>query len=161
MNTLNTTAISSKTGDDGTTSLHGERIHKSHPTVHFIGSLDELNAHIGLLRSKDKEKVIPNLKQIQKDLLSIGANKEPNLKRLEQELAQLESKLPPLKNFILPGGSELAAQAHVTRTIARLAERLAHPPSPYLNRLSDYLFLAARKYNIASQTPEEHWKSPS
>ena len=139
-------SISTKTGDDGTTSLpSGERVPKSDPQIHFLGTLDELNSAIGLLRAKDK--TAPYLEQIQKELLKPDTFSE-NLKTLESQLKALEQELPPLKNFILPGGTEAAALAHLARTICRRAERLSPSPSPYLNRLSDYLFLVARKLDM-------------
>jgi cob(I)alamin adenosyltransferase len=149
-------SISTKTGDDGKTSLpSGERIPKSDPQIHFLGTLDELNSAIGLLRAKDNPALTTEstyLEQIQKELLSLtntpAAQALQNLKTLETHLTNLEQELPPLKDFILPGGTESAATAHLARTICRRAERLSPTPSPYLNRLSDYLFLVARKLNM-------------
>jgi len=136
-------SISTKTGDDGTTSLpSGERVPKSDQEIHFLGTLDELNSHIGLLRTKGT----PNLEQIQKEIPTLTQT-SPDLKALEAQLIALEQKLPPLKNFITPN-TQLSAQAHIARTICRRAERLSPTPSPYLNRLSDYLFLVARKADI-------------
>lgn len=153
-------SISTKTGDDGTTSLRsGQRVQKNHPEVEFIGTLDELNAHIGLLRSMGSDE--PYLDVIQNELFELGSGAEPNLQALEIELEKLESQLPPLQNFILPGGSSLAAQAHLARAVCRRAERLSTSPSPYLNRLSDYLFLFARKCNFASKTQEQIWRKNS
>jgi cob(I)alamin adenosyltransferase len=89
---------------------------------------------------------------VQKDLFEIGAGKVPQISQLEAELEGIESQLPPLQQFILPGGTSLAAQAHVARAVCRRAERLSPTPSQYLNRLSDFLFLLARKANAASTT---------
>jgi cob(I)alamin adenosyltransferase len=201
-------SISTKTGDDGTTSLRtGERVSKAHAQIAFHGTLDELNAHIGVLLSfpqwpakhplpefkidskftgtgdlENKKHFTQILQQIQNDLLTIGSGQTPDLPALESAFTQLEQEitttLPPLTNFILPGGHPIAAQAHLARTVCRRAERelvallenRANPDShradenhkltlPYLNRLSDFLFLLARKINYASQTPEDHWKS--
>lgn len=151
-------SIATKTGDGGETSLlSGERVKKSDPRIHFVGSLDELNSHIGLLRLYGADTIVKNeiLEQVQKDLFALGAGKEPpagQLHKLETQLKILEAQLPPIRQFILPGGSLLACQAHVARAVCRRAERLSPAPSPYLNRLSDFLFLLARKADLASKT---------
>ncbi len=148
-------SISTKTGDGVETSLlSGERVKKSDPRIHFVGTLDELNSHIGLIRSQGADQLVSSgiLEQVQKDLFEIGAGKVPQISQLEAELEGIESQLPPLQQFILPGGTSLAAQAHVARAVCRRAERLSPTPSPYLNRLSDFLFLLARKANAASTT---------
>lgn len=148
-------SISTKTGDGGETSLlSGERVKKSDPRIHFVGTLDELNSHIGLIRSQGADKLVDGmiLEQVQKDLFEVGAGKAPQLTQLEAELHKLESQLPPLTKFILPGGAPLAALTHVARAVCRRAERLSPEASPYLNRLSDFLFLLARKADIASKT---------
>lgn len=152
-------SISTRTGDDGTTALaSGERVQKSDQRIDFVGTLDELNAHIGLLRGKGADKISPYLEIIQNDLFELGSGQTPPVEPLEAELEKLEAELPPLQNFILPGGLELAAEAHLARAVCRRAERLSPSPSPYLNRLSDYLFLVARKCNIASQRQEQIWR---
>lgn len=149
--------ISTKTGDDGTTALlSGERTVKSDPRLHFLGTLDELNAHIGLVRALED---MQPLMQIQNDLFEIGTGKALSPKGIEEEIDKLEEELPELRNFILPGGNELASRIHLARAVCRRAERLAPTPSSYLNRLSDLLFLLARKANLASQTAEELWKN--
>ena len=142
--------ISTKTGDGGQTFLpSGERVSKNHPEINFLGTLDELNSHIGLLRTKGMDALAPDLKLVQKELLNLIAVPEEALHRTEENLKKLEAELPPLTDFILPGGAkngtELAALTHIARTVCRRAERLSPAPSPYLNRLSDYLFMLARK----------------
>ena len=159
-------SIVTKTGDNGETGLlKGCRIPKTDPTLEVIGDLDELSAQLGITPNAETER-------IQNDLFELGAllagsqgtMAEP-LKRIEKELTELESVLPPLKNFILPGGHPVAAQLHFARAICRRAERhlaaLAEKPEaaqPYLNRLSDYLFLLARSQNRKTHTKEVLWK---
>ena len=147
--------ISTKTGDDGTTNLRsGERVPKSDARIDFVGTVDELNSHLGLLRAKASTadagaefRATQLLKKIQQELIVLGAGGKPaTLPEIEAAIEQLEAELPPLTEFILPGDNELSAQAHVARSICRRAERLSPAPSPFLNRLSDYLFLLARKY---------------
>ena len=144
--------ISTKTGDDGTTSLRsGERVPKSDPRIDFVGTIDELSSHIGLFRAATAEQspAPALLQKIQQDLIVLGAGDQPStLPEIEAAIEQLEAELPPLTEFILPGdsGGIAAAQAHIARTVCRRAERIAPSPSPFLNRLSDYLFLLARKY---------------
>lgn len=142
--------ISTKTGDGGQTSLpSGERVPKSHAKINFLGTLDELNSHIGLLRTKGIDALAPDLKLVQRELLNLVAVPREAILRTEANLKKLEEELPVLTDFILPGGAdggtELAALTHVTRSVCRRAERLSPTPSPYLNRLSDYLFMLARK----------------
>ena len=159
-------SIVTKTGDNGETGLlKGCRIPKTDPTLEVIGDLDELSAQLGITPNAETER-------IQNDLFELGAllagsqgtMAEP-LKRIEKELTELESVLPPLKNFILPGGHPVAAQLHFARAICRRAERhlaaLGKNPTdalPYLNRLSDYLFLLARSQNQKTHTKEVLWK---
>jgi cob(I)alamin adenosyltransferase len=167
-------SIATKTGDKGQTSINmQERAPKSHPYIEIFGLLDELNASLGVLRSHGADEHVPYLAQIQNDLFEIGAQvsnptkqdlMQLTLNTLEKELNELEPTLPPLQNFILPGGHPAASAAHLSRTICRRAERfvsgLANQPVgllPYLNRLSDFLFLSARKCNIASKTKETIW----
>ena len=173
-------SIMTKTGDKGQTGLSsGERLEKSDPRIEALGAVDELNAHMGLLCAQAIGKLLPEefqgfLEQIQCDLFEIGAELS-NLKteadfgellnRLEAKAKFLESQLEPLRNFILPGGHVLAAQAHVARTVCRRAERrvsaLSPQPKnalPYLNRLSDLLFLLARFVCKVSKTDEVIWK---
>lgn len=147
-------SIVTKTGDKGETSLlNGTRVPKSDPRIEFVGDLDELSAQLGHVNR-------PEIQRIQRDLFELGAGREMGeaLKRIEQELYALEPTLPPLKNFILPGGHPDAARLHLARAVCRRAERHAGK-SPYLNRLSDYLFLLARQVNLENNVEEIIWKS--
>ncbi len=178
--------IYTKTGDDGTTGLFGGgRVAKASARVEAYGTVDELNATIGLARahglSKDTEAV---LAQVQVDLFCLGAElacvpgKEGKLAmkpvdaediaRLEQAIDASEGALAPLQNFVLPGGSLQAAALHLARTVCRRAERatlaISDAPAPvrhelvvYLNRLSDLLFSLARTENQAKNIPDVPW----
>ncbi len=169
-------SIVTKTGDSGESSLYdGSRAPKHDPRFEVLGLLDELNAHLGLLRAKGIDEITPFVERLQNQLFELGAmiatpgsteSMSTPLSELEAEIDALEPTLSPLTAFILPGGHELAALAHITRTLARKAERsLAaleekpHAALPFLNRLSDYLFLLAREVNKAKQTEEKIWKS--
>ena len=159
-------SIVTKTGDKGETGLlKGCRVPKTDPSLEAIGDLDELSAQLGMTPNAETER-------IQNDLFELGAllagsqgTMTEQRKRIEKELAALEPTLQPLKNFILPGGHPVAAQLHFARAICRRAERhlaaLAEKPEaaqPYLNRLSDYLFLLARSQNQKTHTKEVLWK---
>jgi cob(I)alamin adenosyltransferase len=156
------------TGDNGTTSLcGGTRVAKDHPRVEAYGTLDELNAHLGLLAaSLDNAATIGFIEEIENSIFNIGchlANEncqnspvgESDIEKLEKEIDAISASLPQLKSFILPAGSEHAARANVCRTICRRAERgmttlgKEHEVSPlamvYVNRLSDYLFVLHRQ----------------
>ena len=159
--------IYTRTGDDGTTGLgDGSRVAKDDIRVEAYGAVDELNASIGLLRAglsadHDAQHYLDN---IQHDLFDLGGElcipghtllKTGHITDMEAEIDRLNSTLPPLKEFILPGGNPAAAQAHMARTICRRAERRLYTlcrhnnsagglPLRYLNRLSDYLFVLAR-----------------
>lgn len=170
--------IVTRTGDDGTTGLaDGTRLPKSHPRIAVIGSVDELNSHIGLLLSEALPQDVRDvLLQIQNDLFDLGgALASPpaplppvGLTRLDTATAHYNTGLPPLKEFILPGGTRVAALCHVARTVARRAERdlalLANSDSipenglSYLNRLSDLLFVLSRVLNRAANQPEDCWQ---
>jgi len=158
--------IITRTGDEGTTGLgDGSRVPKDSARIEAIGTVDELNSAVGMLRA------VPGLPQtvsllllrVQHDLFDLGGElavpgysvlTEAHVLALEDAVESLNAELPPLKEFILPGGSEAAARCHMARTIARRAERrcwtLAHAQSTrgvaliYLNRLSDALFVLAR-----------------
>lgn len=158
--------IITRTGDTGTTGLgDGSRLPKDSPRIEAIGTVDELNSAIGVLRALPtlQPAVSQLLLRIQHDLFDLGgelavpgynALTEAHVAGLEAMVEELNATLPPLKEFILPGGSEAAARCHMARTIARRAERrcwtLAHAESAhavgliYLNRLSDLLFVLAR-----------------
>ena len=156
------------TGDNGTTSLcGGTRVAKDHPRVEAYGTLDELNAHLGLLAaSLDNAQTIGFIEGVENCIFTIGCHlaneeskespvSESDIERLEREIDSISASLPPLKSFILPAANEQAARANVCRTICRRAERqmttLAkeHNIAPlamvYVNRLSDYLFVLQRQ----------------
>ena len=171
--------IYTKTGDDGTTGLgNGERRKKHDLRVNAYGTVDETNACIGLARlyTNDNRAIDEALSRIQNDLFDLGADLatpddgkeleyEPlrivasQVERLESEIDELNTKLDPLRSFVLPGGTPLSANLHLARTVARRAERLitqlsdlegenvSMACSTYMNRLSDYLFVAARAAN--------------
>lgn len=178
--------IYTRTGDDGTTGLLGRgRVSKSDPRVEAYGSVDELNAALGVARSLDTAPwLTPDLAIIQSRLFSLGAelaatSPEPlarvdrigdaDVEALERMIDRLDAELPPLTNFILPAGSGLAAQLHLARTVCRRAERrvvtlgAAASVEPrlvrYLNRLADLLFVMARWCNRKAGVPEVEWRS--
>ncbi len=181
--------IYTKKGDQGTTCLvSGESVDKNHTRLESYGTLDELNSIIGLCRAKlaDGSKLDSPLFEVQNDLFNLGsqlANTDPVLKsklpdisqkdvtKLESVIDQLTADLPPLKNFILPGGSEVSALLHVARTVCRRAERVIIQLKSetevdplciqYINRLSDMLFVMARYSNFESKIQDVEWKKPS
>src|SRR5256885_4593817 len=165
--------IYTKTGDAGETSLFGgTRVAKNDPRIEAYGTVDELNSFIGVARASWPSSPIDGeLDRIQSDLFDVGAHlaspgtsrfaavDEARIEALEQSIDAMTGELPPLKSFILPGGSMAAAQLHVARTICRRAERLVVPLGDeatirYLNRLSDYLFTAARFANLRHGTAD-------
>jgi len=176
--------IYTKTGDKGETGLFGgRRLPKNHGRIEAYGTVDELNAFIGLLSDYVEIPVIvEELKGIQDLLFVIGANlaSEPkkenavpdlttdDIQLLEQAIDRMDASLPPLKHFILPGGHPAVSHAHVARTVCRRAERLvvalAHEEVVadiiirYLNRLSDYLFVLARKIGHELGVEERKWE---
>lgn len=178
--------IYTKTGDTGTTGLFGgARIPKYHLRIESYGTVDELNAHLGLLRD-----LLPDVEDqqlievIQNRLFTIGSNlasdpskevKTPDLtaediKLLEDGIDNIDAIVPPLKNFILPGGHPAVSQGHVARCVCRRAERLVvalaeNEPDTvpsilirYLNRLSDFLFMVSRKLSHDLRVAEIAWK---
>ena len=176
--------IYTKTGDKGLTSLiGGTRVPKHHLRIECYGTVDELNSYIGLLACQD---IDPNyqalLKEIQDRLFTIGAAlaadpeksrmKIPDLHErditlLEVEMDQMNETLPDLTHFILPGGNTIVSYCHIARCICRRTERLTvqlasesfvdEKMTIYLNRLSDYLFVLARKLNSDAKTDENIW----
>jgi cob(I)alamin adenosyltransferase len=172
--------IYTKFGDKGTTSLVGSgTIPKDHPRVEAYGSIDELNSVLGIaIAFSEMKTVTDTLKRIQKDLFVIGAelaSKSPKktvsparVGELEKEIDTLESDLPPLKHFILPGGSKTASLLHHARTVCRRAERKVVALSAkektnptmmiYLNRVGDLLFMLARYVNYKKKVDEVIWK---
>jgi cob(I)alamin adenosyltransferase len=181
--------IYTKTGDTGETGLFaGGRVRKDDARIEAYGTVDELNALLGLARAEPLPlEVERTLLHVQSELFSVGAElatPEPEkhgtaligdeqITVLEQAIDKMESGLPPLKNFILPAGSRGACLLHVARGVCRRAERrvvtLANRPdveiSPriirYLNRLGDYLFVAARFVNVEAKQPETQWQRPA
>jgi cob(I)alamin adenosyltransferase len=176
------TKIYTRTGDDGSTgTADGGRVAKDSALIEAIGALDELNSHLGLLLARNiPEDVAAVLRKAQHWLFNIGAEVagSKNFRLPEQAVLELESALdhynaalPPLKEFILPGGSHTAAMCHLARTVCRRAERrliswLAGNPqtnpelSKYLNRLSDLLFVLARVLLRAEGGQEIYWSDP-
>lgn len=157
--------IYTRTGDDGTTGLgDGSRVAKDSARVSAYGTVDEANSAIGVLLATDlPDDIRALLTTIQHQLFDLGgelcipghaAIEDADIERLEQQLDHYNDPLPPLKDFILPGGGEAAARCHLARTIVRRAEResvtLSHHDAVrpqairYLNRLSDLLFVLAR-----------------
>jgi cob(I)alamin adenosyltransferase len=177
--------IYTRTGDAGETGLFdGRRVSKSDQRVDAYGEVDELNAAIGVAVSAGVDPAMSAmLEAIQRDLFAVGGRlADPSAKiaervekvqvastdveRLERWIDQLESELPPLRRFILPGGAAAGAALHLARTVCRRAERrmvLLGPgevPSEllaYVNRLSDFLFVAARAANRRAGVPELEW----
>jgi cob(I)alamin adenosyltransferase len=156
-------------GDNGDTSLgDGTRVRKTDPRIEALGAVDEANASIGVLRLHTRDRAEDAmLGRVQNDLFDVGADlcvpgtggerlrvTGAAVTRLEREVEVMNDKLPPLSSFILPGGSDAAAFAHVARVTARRAERAVVAVSDvnpvvqrYLNRLSDHLFVLARVLN--------------
>jgi len=170
--------IATRTGDDGTTGLgDGSRTRKNSPRIAAIGSIDELNSMLGLLAAENLPPDLqPVIAAIQNDLFDLGGElsipgfekiKPIRLALLDEWLAGFNGDLPPLAEFILPGGSRPAALAHVARTICRRAERdvvalgaleFVRPLcQQYLNRLSDLLFVLARVLNRAGGGQDVLW----
>ncbi|HVG25651.1 MAG TPA: cob(I)yrinic acid a,c-diamide adenosyltransferase [Thermoanaerobaculia bacterium] len=177
--------IYTRTGDRGETSLFGgARVAKNDARIQAYGTVDELSSFVGVARaSRLPAAVKATLEQVQHDLFELGAHlASPGTSRfagvdaqriaeLEQAIDAMERELAPLTNFILPGGSTGAAQLHVARTVCRRAERLVvalHDDSAatqstiaYLNRLSDYLFVAARFANREEGVADTVWRRVS
>ena len=180
--------IYTRTGDDGTTGIiGGTRVRKSDLSIDCYGTVDELNAAIGLaaVAGMTLEALAPKLRAVQNDLFVLGAHlafppdgtpaasaslpplEEATAARLEAEIDAAEAQLTPLRQFILPGGSEVSARLHLARTVCRRAERLAVAlgelrPVPelvvrYLNRLSDWLFVQARWCNRQLAVEDVPW----
>ena len=160
-------SIVTKTGDQGETGLlSGKRVKKSDPCMEVLGDMDELSAQLGFLVKSEIQTIQRDLFELSALLAGAKGSMSEQLKRIETELSAIEAALPPLKNFIFQGGHPDAARLYLARAVCRRAERhlsvLPDLPSdalPYLNRLSDYLFLLARKINLDTKTPELLWKS--
>ena len=181
------TKVYTRTGDDGRTGLGGgQRVEKDSPRIEAYGTVDELNSQIGVaLASGLCQPLADALGSIQNDLFHLGSDLctlEPDKQRrpvprieerhvaaLERVIDRLSEELPPLENFVLPGGCPGAARLHVARTVCRRAERLVvalarrEPVGgqtvPYLNRLSDALFVMARYENKKREVPDILWDS--
>jgi cob(I)alamin adenosyltransferase len=182
--------LSTKTGDMGTTGLiGGTRVAKNHARVACYGEVDELNAHIGFVASAVTDGALPDacsldaLRQVQSDLFVLGAQlasehetdagialTAAQVERLDGQLDAVSADLPELRNFVLPGGCELAARLHLTRTVCRRAERsvvaLAQMETVdnlavvYLNRLGDLLFALALAANQRAGVADVPWVAP-
>ncbi|MCD7977502.1 MAG: cob(I)yrinic acid a,c-diamide adenosyltransferase [Tannerellaceae bacterium] len=178
-------AVYTRTGDKGLTSLvGGQRVSKTNDRIESYGTIDELNSFIGLLMVElTDQQDLDFLLFVQHKLFTIGSylatdqactelkieskESEESIQRIEKEIDRIDSELPKMKHFILPGGSRSASLAHVCRTICRRAERRIyqlHEESPvedavlmFVNRLSDYLFVLARKECIKSNGHEIIW----
>lgn len=169
--------IYTRTGDKGQTRLStGEEVAKWHPRVAAYGTVDELNAALGVAALEADGEMLARIRRIQNDLFDLGADLATpdrgrvlewtplriiasQVTRLEEEIDAMNASIPPLDSFILPGGSRLAAQLHVARTLCRRAERAIAELSgienepvtaealAFINRLSDWLFVAGRAAN--------------
>jgi len=180
--------IYTKTGDDGKTNLFGgganSRVRKSDPRIDAYGNIDELNGYIGWAAAVTPAgEMADQLRSVQSDLFTIGSHlavpdgaampatlpalEESIVSRLEMQIDAAVAQLPPLRNFILPGGGELAARLHIARTVCRRAERRLvrfaedRPVPPtiltFLNRLSDWLFVQARLANHRAGVADVPW----
>jgi cob(I)alamin adenosyltransferase len=176
--------IYTRTGDTGETSLFdGTRARKDDARVDAYGEVDELNAWLGLVRASRLDSVLDEaLVALQRDLFALGAQladpadklaprvtkaviDDDHVVRLEQLIDRLEGDLPPLRRFILPGGTAAGAALHIARTVCRRAERRIVALNPrvdpillrYVNRLSDLLFVLARVVNHRGGVPETEW----
>ena len=168
--------IYTRSGDAGQTGLaNGTRIDKQDKLVEVIGDIDELNAHIGLIRAdKPQQDINTELATIQHQLFDIGAQvaqykdnpiESQQVTQLEQWIDQHQSTVPPIKQFILPAGNRIGSHVHLARSICRRAERHAwlasqhHPIESevmqYLNRLSEYLFVLGR---VLNEDDEVFWQ---
>ncbi len=172
------TKITTRTGDDGSTGLgDGTRIHKSAIRVQVLGDIDELNSALGVLLAEPiSSSARDRLTRIQNQLFDLGgevcipghrAIGETQVAFLDQAAGELNSTLPVLKEFILPGGTRAAAVCHSARTIARRAERslaamktsedVSDAAMQYMNRLSDFLFILARALNRDAGIADVLW----
>jgi len=181
--------IYTRTGDTGDTGLFGgPRVRKDHARIEAYGTIDELNAVLGMVRSQELPPELSTLLEtFQNDLFTLGAElatpdpgqhemprvAENDVARLEKQIDHFEALLPPLKQFILPSGSSAGTMLHVARAVCRRAERrvvtlqetatetVSTTILVYLNRLSDLLFVLARFANQQAGQPEIPWEKPS
>src|SRR5687767_4846497 len=179
--TVNLTRIYTRLGDDGETHLGDmSRVPKTHPRIEAYGTIDELNACLGVLLALPDPPYRDWLTRVQNDLFDVGADisvpgggERERLRVLPEQTAWLEERcdevnatLPNLKSFVLPGGTPAAAQLHVCRTVCRRAERRVIECGDevnaecvrYLNRLSDLLFILSRGANLAVSGEEPLWE---
>lgn len=181
--------IYTKTGDNGETGLYGSpRVAKDDPRIEAYGTVDELNACLGLARVECASGLLDHvLARIQHELFALGAElatpqaakhgmnmlNDQNVLAIESKIDELESELEPLRQFILPGGTRLAAAIHVARSVARRAERclvtlrrlqpddVSELTVRYLNRLGDLLFVMARSANASAGVADVPWEKPA
>lgn len=172
--------ITTRTGDDGTTGLaDGSRLGKEHARIAALGSVDELSSNLGVLLAEElPEEMRTVLLKVQNDLFDLGGALalpeqsifvEGKIIWLDEQIAQYNTDLPPLREFILPGGTRAGALCHVARTVARRAERdlvvlskaepLPQKGLQYLNRLSDLLFVMSRCINRQQGEAETFWQA--
>jgi cob(I)alamin adenosyltransferase len=177
--------IYTKTGDSGDTSLFGgQRVPKDALRIEAYGTVDELNSMLGIVRADNQDAEIDRiLSEIQNQLFELGADlatprsvekkvvkriDPKDVQQLEKVIDSVDPVLKPLRRFVLPGGSPLAARLHFARTVCRRAERavvrlsrnedIGETVTVYLNRLSDLLFVLARYANQKARVPEVKWK---
>lgn len=168
------TSVTTRRGDTGTTALaDGTSIAKTAELIHTIGTVDELNSFVGLLVTElpaDSEfrdicqRLQQELFDLGAHLATVGMTPAPQADWLDDAVQELNARLPPLTEFVIPGGERAAALAHACRTICRRAERHswavadAQAPGKYLNRLSDLFFIMARLINLAAAGSEPQWR---
>ena len=173
------TKVTTKKGDQGETELaNGQRVSKAHPRIQCLGALDELTCQLGLVLAVAPDDLQETLRQIQNDLLDLGGElaspqrgkvllQEGRVAAMEAEIQRMNRDLPPLKEFLLPGGGEVSARLHLARAVCRRAERevvaLLDEETgrrlwvQYLNRLSDLLFVLARYRQQQRGGNEPQW----
>jgi|TARA_B100000959_G_scaffold83087_1_gene88501 cob(I)alamin adenosyltransferase len=174
------TKVTTKTGDKGMTRLGtNEVVSKSSLEIHVLGDLDELSSVLGIVKvSCQTEELRSNIENIQNDIFNIGGEvalrnsgnkllQKDRVDILEKEIENISNKLPPLKEFLLPGENELSSKIHHARSVCRRAERslvalteknsYRHIWIQYLNRLSDYLFVLARQSGKSEGQSERMW----
>ena len=172
--------VTPKTGAKGETGLgDGSRVSKSHPLIRLLGEIDELNSYLGrAIASCNKDTIIAELQSIQQDLFNMGGEvsmpkteinllTKDRISFLEDRIAKLNEQLPPLEEFILPGGDEFCSRIHVLRAVCRRVERYCVEVMEeglkirywllYLNRLSDYFFVLSRYYSLEDGEDEILW----
>tara|TARA_Y100000816_G_scaffold77089_1_gene52265 strand:+ start:297 stop:836 length:540 start_codon:yes stop_codon:yes gene_type:complete len=174
------TKVTTKTGDSGQTGLgNGERVSKNSVRVHAMGAVDKLNSIIGWARIKSKKPFDKALENIQQDLFNLGGElaipdvemnllKDSRLDWLDSNTEEINSQLPPLNEFILPGGSEFSARIHIARSECRDAERaiialseteyVRDTHKKYINRLSDFFFVLSRMETTGKGSKEIVWE---